>query len=225
MKTAVLFSGGKDSVAALYRAKMAGEEISCLITLTSQNSDSYMFHTPNITLTALQAKSAGIPIIEQITEGNPEGELVDLEDAILIAVERYGIEGLVTGAIRSVYQATRIEKICNRHGLWCFSPLWLIDEEKYLLDLIDKGFEIIIVGVAADPFNEEWLGKKINAALLERLKKLKQKYGISVAGEGGEYESFVIYAPFFSSKIDIIETQTSFHLDRGRYQILKAGLQ
>jgi hypothetical protein len=47
VKLGVLFSGGKDSVFACYRA-MQKENVACLITLVSENEDSYMFHTPNI---------------------------------------------------------------------------------------------------------------------------------------------------------------------------------
>ena len=42
MKLGVLFSGGKDSSLALYKAG----KVEVLITLDSKNKDSYMFHTP-----------------------------------------------------------------------------------------------------------------------------------------------------------------------------------
>ena len=55
MKLAVLFSGGKDSYLALQYASEE-HDISCLLTLESKKEDSWMFHTPAIEWTKLQAK-------------------------------------------------------------------------------------------------------------------------------------------------------------------------
>ena len=60
MKLAVLFSGGKDSTYAMYLAKKQGYEISCLISVVSENKNSYMFHTPSISATEVQAKAMNL---------------------------------------------------------------------------------------------------------------------------------------------------------------------
>src|SRR3990167_4493874 len=109
MKLGVLFSGGKDSTFATWLAKKEGYEISCLISIVSDNKESYMFHTPAIEKTEVQARSMNIPIILQKTEGKKEKELEDLKEAIKKAKEKYEIQGIVTGAIQSVYQASRIQ--------------------------------------------------------------------------------------------------------------------
>ena len=67
-----------------------------------------MFHTPNTHLVPLQAEAAGLPLVAVGTEGIEEAELADLTRAIRLAVEQHGIEGVVTGALLSVYRATRI---------------------------------------------------------------------------------------------------------------------
>ncbi len=225
MRCAALLSGGKDSVAASWKALQAGEEISCFITIRSENPESYMFHTPNILLTRLQAQAAGIPLIEYETKGIAEDELLDLGNAIASARQRFGIEGVITGAIRSVYQAARIERICHAQGLWCFSPLWLCNEEDYLHELVQAGFEILIVGVFAGPLTEEWLGKQIDDPAINRLLDMRNRFGVSVAGEGGEYESFVMAAPFFRRRIVITRGEGSFHRDSGIYTIHEACLE
>ena len=63
-KAAVLFSGGKDSAYAMYKA-MQENEIVCLISVISKNEASYMFHTPNIHLVDLQAEAIGLPLIRK----------------------------------------------------------------------------------------------------------------------------------------------------------------
>ncbi len=131
MKLGVLFSGGKDSVFAC-RLAMESGEVACLITIVSKNPDSYMFHTPNIRRTDIQAHAIDIPLLVWPTEGREEEELSDLAAAISAARDRYGIEGVVTGAIESVYQAARVQRICRDQGLWCCSPLWQINQIDYL---------------------------------------------------------------------------------------------
>ena len=157
MRLGVLFSGGKDSTYALFKA-MEKEQVVCLISLLSENEASYMFHTPNISLTTLQAQAIGLPLLQQITEGKKEAELGDLENVIKRAKEEFQIEGIVTGAVESVYQAERVQKICNTLNLWCFNPLWLKNQVEILEEIVTLGFWVIISGVFAYPFDETWLG-------------------------------------------------------------------
>ena len=77
MNLGILFSGGKDSYIAMQMAADS-HEISCLLTISSQNQDSWMFHTPAIKWTKLQAESLGIPQSIQETEGIQDKELDDL---------------------------------------------------------------------------------------------------------------------------------------------------
>jgi len=132
MKLASLFSGGKDSVYATYLAKKEGHEITCLVSIFSENKESYMFHTPSINKTKKQAEVMGVPLIVEKTKGEKEIELEDLKRAIFRAKEEYGVEGIITGAIQSVYQASRIQKICDELNLECFNPLWQKEEKEYL---------------------------------------------------------------------------------------------
>jgi len=124
MKCAVLFSGGKDSTYAAYLAKEENNNLSCFITIASEKPDSYMFHTPNILRVVKQAESANVPVLIKKTKGIKEKELIDLENVISKAKEEYGIEAVVTGAVESAYQASRIQKICNNLELDCYNPLW-----------------------------------------------------------------------------------------------------
>lgn len=223
MRLGVLLSGGKDSLYSCWKAMESGTVV-CGITIRSGNDESYMFHTPNIDLTRLQAQAAGLPLIEWQTTGEEERELNDLEDAIREAISRFKIEGVVSGAIQSVYQAARVQRICRNLGVWSFNPLWLSDQEKYMNDLIENGFDARIAGVFAAPFDDTWLGCRIDTSFIARLHKIHKRYGISLTGEGGEYESFVCDAPFFSQKIEVLEFKKTYHNHNGRYLITKAAL-
>ena len=218
MKLGVLFSGGKDSVFACWRAREKND-IACLITVVSENADSYMFHTPNIRCTKLQAEAMGIPLLSWPTRGEKEAELEDLMAAMAAARDQYGIHGVVTGAIESVYQAVRVQRICRCLDLWCFNPLWQINQIDYLRQLRSFGFRVIISGVYAYPFEESWLGAELTEERIQSLARLQEKYKINPSGEGGELETFVLDGPLFKRKIEILKASQSYANYRGQYII------
>lgn len=203
MKLGVLFSGGKDSVYSMYLEKQKGNKISCLMSVFSENKESYMFHIPNIDKVKKQSKVLEIPLITQKTKGKKEDELKDLVKIIKKAITKYKIEGIVTGALHSDYQASRIQKICDDLKIKCINPLWHKDEISYLNELIKNKFEVIVVGVAAYPLNQSWLGRKIDDNFVKEVKLLKDKYKIHPAGEGGEFETFVLNCPMFKKPLKI----------------------
>ena len=199
----VLWSGGKDSAFASWTMMKQNYKIGCLISLKSKNPDSYMFHTPNIDLVKMHSDASEIPLILQETNGEKEKELNDLKKALKTAKQTYKIDGVVTGALYSDYQRKRIETICDELDLKVFSPLWHVNQEIEMKQLLNEGFSIIFSAVAAEGLDETWLGKEICSDDIEKLVILNKKYGLNVAGEGGEFESLVLDAPFFKRKIII----------------------
>lgn len=202
MRVGVLFSGGKDSMYAAWLAKKMGYSIECLITLYSENKESYMFHTPGTELVEKQAFLMNLSLVKQETEGEKEDELEDLESAIKKAIKKHAIDGIVSGAVGSVYQASRIQAICNKLGIECFNPLWQKDQIELLDEIIKSKFEVILSGVFAYPFDAKWIGRRIDSNFIEKIKELRDKYKINPAGEGGEFESLVISCPLFKKKLD-----------------------
>lgn len=181
----------------------------CLISIISENPDSYMFHTPNIEKTEKQAEVMNLPLLIHKTPGEKEKELTDLETAIKTAIDKYGIEGIVTGALHSEYQKSRIQKICDKLKIKCLNPLWHMDEIKYLKKLVASKFKVMIVGVAAYPLDETWLGKIIDEKFIEEISDLKHEMKIHPAGEGGEFETFVLNCPLFERELKIKKRNAS----------------
>jgi len=205
MDLAALFTGGKDSTYAIYLAQQQGHNVVCLITLKSKNSASYMFHTPAIDLTELQAEALELPLINADTKGVKEKELLDLEKAIVKAKKKFPFEGIITGALFSEYQSSRIEKIAWKLNLKVISPLWHKEQEKEIEELLEKKFQFIMTSIAAEGLDKSWLNRVITQKDLERLKQLQKKFKINIAGEGGEYESLVLDCPLFKKRL-VIET-------------------
>jgi len=220
-----LFSGGKDSCLAIKLALDEGHEIVCLISLISENKESYMFHTPNIHLTPLQAEAMELPLIEQTTKGVKEEELLDLKAALVRAREEYGVQGIVAGAIYSNYQRTRIDDLCKELGLKSLSPLWKKRPRDMLAEMVDCGFKVIMSAVAADGLGEEWLGKEFTPVVIEELCTLHNTCYVCTGGEGGEFETLVLDAPFFKKRLVIDEFETRYRLDSGVMEVTRAHLE
>jgi asparagine synthase (glutamine-hydrolysing) len=225
MKLGILFSGGKDSTYAMYKA-MKDNEIACLITLKSENPDSYMFHTPNINLTEMQAEALGYPLLTATTKGEKEKELADLKNAIKKAKQLFHIEGIVTGALWSEYQASRIKDICDALNLECVNPLWHMDQEEEMRDILNAGFKFILTRIAAYGLDRSYLGKIITPKDIDKLSILNKKYKTNIAGEGGEFESLVIDGPIFKTALKIEDAETIMENEyTGFYKINKVYLE
>jgi len=221
MRVAVLATGGKDSALSLHRALNEGYEVACLASMIPLREDSWMFHYPNIHLVDLFAEAVEIHLVKAETAGIKEKEVEDLERLI----GRLDVDGVVSGAIASDYQKTRIDKVCERLKLKSITPLWHADPLEILKEILGLKFEVIITGVYAYGFGKEWLGRKIDAATIADLAELNRRFGVSLVGEGGEYETLVLDAPFFKKRIRIVEAQKIWKEPSGLFQIAKAELE
>ncbi|MCL5433615.1 MAG: diphthine--ammonia ligase [Candidatus Marsarchaeota archaeon] len=215
---ACLFSGGKDSTLALHKAS-ALMKVNLLISMIPDNDYSYMFHKPNIMLTKLQAQSLGINHIMIRTEGNKELELDDLENAII----ENNVDTIITGAVASNYQKKRIDIISEKHNIKHYAPLWGIDPIIELNEL-SNNYNVIITQISAEGFDESMLGKRIDKEMIKKLILLNKKYKINMLFEGGEAESFVLNAPMFKKKIEIIRAHKEIEGSVGKYIIDDAKL-
>jgi predicted ATP pyrophosphatase (TIGR00289 family) len=224
MDVAVLFSGGKDSTMAVYAALEAKEDVRYLLSMKSRNDESYMFHVPNIHVTDLLSEALEIPIMSVETDGVKEEELEDLKAAFFDLKGR-GVEAVYTGALYSVYQKSRIEKLGDEVGLKIISPYWHVDELEYMRRIVSLGFRIMISGVAAWGLDESWLGRIIDDDAIDELVKLNEKYHVDIAFEGGEAETLAIDGPIFKKRLEILKYKKEWHLDSGVFIIEDAVLK
>ncbi len=221
---AALFSGGKDSTYAIKLARDEGHRIAALVTMFPQAEDSYMFHVPNLSVTPLLSESLGIPIVKGDTSGIKEKELEDLERVLKGAIARYGINGVLSGAIASSYQKSRVDAICKKLGIASVAPLWGKDQETLLRAAIDDGFKIMLVGVYAEGLDRSFLGKIIDEGMFAKLKKIREKHRINISGEGGEYESLVIDCPLYKKQLVVEDYDTVWKGSSGYINIKNAKL-
>lgn len=221
MRVAVLVTGGKDSALALYKVLNEDHEVKYLVSMIPLREDSWMFHYPNIRLVDLFAEAAEIPLVKAETLAVKEREVEDLKQLI----EKLDVDAIVSGAIASTYQKSRIEKICEQLRLKCIAPLWHENPLNILKEILDLKFEVIITGVYAYGFSEEWLGRKIDEASIKALIGLNKQYGVSLVGEGGEYETLVLDAPFFKKRIKIVEAEKIWKNQSGYFLVRRTKLE
>ncbi len=218
---ACLVSGGKDSVLALWVA-LHQYNVVAIISVQSTCEESLLFHLPNSKYVYLVADMLNIPHKEIVIE---TCELSDEINCLSDAFSELNIDAIVTGGIRSEFQRYKFNKAAYLAGIRCFSPLWRLAPKKLMNELIDNKFHIILVAVAAMGLHRELLGQKISYPLLDYIYQKANSDQISITGEGGEYESFVLDTPFFPYRLNVEDAITHWDESRevGYYEILKVS--
>ncbi len=208
MKAVSLLSGGKDSFLSTVIAIEQGMDVVNTVTVIPEEF-SYMYHYPNADKASYVSALLGLRS-DHVTEEALYSYVYELKKA--------GVETLISGAIASDYQKTRIEHMCTDLGLRSFTPLWRKDQHLVLREIVRRGIEPILVSVSAEGFTEKDLGRQIDEDYIAELKEKQKKYGINVSGEGGEYETFVLYAGY-GNRINVLGSHTEWEGSHG-YMIL-----
>jgi len=221
VRVACLFSGGKDSTYAAYVAMQRGWEIASLLTIRPADPESMMFHVPNLSLTEQQAEAMELPRIEVAADPGEAGELEALRRAFL----RADADGIVVGAIASDYQHSRVNRIAHELGLRTFAPLWRQDPRRLVHDYLDAGLRIVFSSVSAEGFDRTWLGRAWDATTVAELLRLTETRGVHPCGEGGEFETLVLDAPFFRKRIVVDRAEALWEGAAGTWSVKDAHLE
>jgi len=197
-----------------------GYEVECLVSIVPKAGESWIFHVPNIDMVPLMAESLGIELITAETSGSEEDDLRSLKEVL----SRLKIDGIVTGAVWSDYQWDRMNAVCGDLGLKVISPLWRKDQDMVLDELLAAGIRAVIIGCYAEGLDESWLGREIDKKAAEELRNLRDEHGISVIGEGGEYESMTLDSPMHCRPLSITEYEKEWKKGSGTLIVKKAEL-
>ena len=198
LKVAALWSGGKESCLACHKALAGGFDVAFIVT--------FLWETPSVchplSLMPLQSKALGIPHVEAKVK---EPYFEKYREAISRFIKEDGIEGIVTGDISFIdsFHGNWIDDVCRGLSVKVIKPLWGLDRYQILNEVISQGFKAVFTCVRQPWFDEKWLGRELNEALMKELKELKDKYGIDLCGEKGEYHTMIVDAPIFKEVIQI----------------------
>ncbi|TQS85854.1 MAG: ATPase [Candidatus Methanoprimaticola hominis] len=220
MRLASLYSGGKDSTFSLYLMEQSGHDIPYLVNIVPEDAASWIFHTPNLSVVPLMAESMGKELVTAKSSGTEEGDMEGLRNAL----DGLDVEGVVSGAIWSDYQWDRMNIVCGDLGLKLMAPLWRKDQDMLMDQFIDSGIRSMIVGCYAEGLGEEWLGRIIDRQAVDELKAIRARTGISIMGEGGEYESLTIDSPMHSHPLEIVSSEKDWSRQGGTMRVTSARL-
>ncbi|MCA1812566.1 MAG: diphthine--ammonia ligase [Halobacteriales archaeon] len=220
MRVAALLSGGKDSCYAIHIAEQWGWDVSHVVTVQPAGEESMMFHWPNVHLTPLIAQAMGKEHVLVPGSGTPEQEL----DELGAALAPLGVDGIVSGAVASEYQRTRLERMAHPLGLKTWAPLWHKDPLLLLRDLRAAGFRAVVAGCFAEGLGPEWLGRELDGPAIADLGRLHAARGIHPGGEGGEYESLCLEGPGWSHRLEVLRARKEWQRDRGVWRVEEARL-
>jgi uncharacterized protein (TIGR00290 family) len=204
-------------------------QISNLLTLMVKNESKMIWHQLPRDVIALQAEAMEIPIIQKKTTW---GMFEDNIKSAMRSLKREDAEGMVWG-IRPPDEALlddskklgdyvhlRAEKewvfkVCGDLGVEPILPLWEKSPEQVLTELMEKGFEVLVVVVNPDYFGDEWLGRRIDESFLTLIRRLHRDEGVPVGGD--DYHTLVVDGPLFKKRLHILESKTVI---KNGYQIL-----
>lgn len=215
MRCVALLSGGKDSVAAIDVAQGHGWDVVAALCLLPAEDDSYMFHTPNLSLVPGVAAAMALPVESVTVPADPVPEIGALEEALAKACEAHKADAVLSGALASDYQRTRLDQVAHRIGVRSLAPLWHKRPSVYMAWLLEAGYDIRFSRVAADGLDASWAGRSLDSDALAALAALR----IHVAGEGGEYESLVLDAPHFTSRIVVTDAHVEATASRATWHV------
>lgn len=218
MRFASLLSGGKDSTLAHHLALDHGFTPVAGIVITPRADESHMFHLPNLDLAKAHVEALDLaPVHVDAPEGK-ETELTALREAFQQAAE-HGADTIVTGAVASEYQRTRIEEAAHEEGLKTHTPLWHKPLSRLLDELVHGGYDVRFSAVSAYGMDASWLGRRLDEDAKQDLVDLHETHGVHPVGEGGEYETLVLDAPAFQDRILVEDAETRWERDRGRWRV------
>lgn len=221
MRLAALYSGGKDSTFAMYIARQMGHEVPYLVTIRPEDKASWIFHTPNLSVVPAMAEAMGVELLTIPSDGTEEGDLSSMK-GILSGLD---VEGIVVGALWSDYQWDRMNMICDDLGLKVIAPLWRKDQDMIYDEMVSSGIVAVIAGVFAEGLDERWLGRTLDAETKKDLVKLRARYGISIMGEGGEYESMTVDSPMHMKRLEITSSENRMERNAGTMYVTDIALR
>ena len=221
MRLAAMYSGGKDSTFAMYLAQQMGHEIACLVTVRPEDSASWIFHTPNLSVVPKMAEAMGMELVTVSSDGTEEGDM----EAMRSVLSGLDVDGIVVGALWSDYQWDRMNLICGDLGLVVLAPLWRKDQDTVYDEMVSAGIEAVIACVFAEGLDAGWLGRRLDADTKKQLTSLRGRYGISIMGEGGEYESMTLDSPMHVKRLRIESSEKRMERDAGTLHVTAVSLE
>jgi uncharacterized protein (TIGR00290 family) len=186
---AISWSGGKDSCAALHRAREAYDVVA-MITMFDERKLRSRSHGLRPEVLTAQAERLGL---RQVVGRTSWATYDAVFGTTLGGLRGEGITHVIFGDILFDDHRRWAEQICEGAGLACVEPLWGSSTTTLFHEWVASGSEARIVTTRAALLDSQWLGRSLTADLLPRFEAL----GVDPCGERGEYHTVVTNSPLF----------------------------
>ncbi|HEY3126469.1 MAG TPA: diphthine--ammonia ligase [Candidatus Limnocylindria bacterium] len=191
---ALMWSGGKDSALALWRARRSGLDVGWLVNVHDRATGRVRFHATPIEAIARQAEAAGVALVRVPTDW--ETFDTSLRDTFAALAEQ-GCRGVVFGDIHLADVRAWYEERTRAAGLEHVEPLWGEEPAALLSEFVAIGGRAVLTCVETTKLDVSWLGRVIDADFVRDIAAT----GIDPCGENGEYHSFAFSGPFFTGPV------------------------
>ena len=187
--------------------------------VATEDLNSYMYQTAGHSIVPLYAEALRLPLYRQeicgiaanslrdYHPGSSTDNSIDETESLLpllrkVIIAHPTVNAVCSGAILSTYQRTRIESAARRLNLIPLSYLWQYpalppsSPGGLLDDMAAVGFDVRIVKVASGGLDEDLLWSNLmDQSVRRKVERSIARFGGSVLGEGGEYETLVVDGP------------------------------
>ncbi len=215
----ISWSGGKDAALSYYRA-MKDFHVTHLLNMVAEDGIISRSHGIRTDIMRLQGEAMSLPVVQirsswETYETEFKKALSDLKDK--------GVEAGIFGDIDLEEHREWVERVSKESGLMAALPLWGEKKrEKIIEELIEAGFEAVVVATRKDLLGPEWLGRRIDHDFVRDISKIK---GVDISGENGEYHTFVVSGPIFKKSIGILKSDKITRDQHCFLDILECELQ
>ena len=190
------YSGGKDSIFAIYKAMRSG--LSPLELITTYNTDANRSWFHGLTENIIQQVSNSLALPVRLIKTSGEQYEENFEKALANAKSR-GAEACIFGDIDIAGHIEWCTARCENTGLIPYFPLLKEDRKKVVCDFIDAGFSAVITIVDTSRLSKDFAGQILSREVADAI----EKSGADICGENGEYHTFVFDGPIFQNKIEL----------------------
>ncbi len=194
------WSGGKDSVLALWDMKKSGRfDVTALMTVVTEPDERIASHGISRALVEEQARSLNLPlIVVHVPEMCPDGVYVDRVNAILKDCCGNGIHKVAFGDVYLDDLRDFREEQLDAIGLSCYFPLWNRCTKELAYGFLNARFKAVVTAVDGNVLGPEFAGRAFDRSLLADL-----PITADPCGENGEFHTFVHDGPLFSMPVTV----------------------
>jgi uncharacterized protein (TIGR00290 family) len=218
MNAFVSWSGEKNAALSCYRA-MKDFNVTCLLNMIIEDEGMSWPYGPQENILKMQAEAMDIPIIQA------KSSWENYETAfrkVLRSLKSKGVEAGIFWDIDIEEHKEWMEIVCGEEGIKAFLPLWGEKKKETLMrELVEAGFEAIVVSVTEGLLEPDWLGRCIDLDFIEKISKIE---GVDIYGDRGEYHTLVVSGPIFKKRINILKSENISHNGQCFLNILKCEL-